>query len=153
MVPVPSEGSLGDNPAGNVRVLFNDGHAEMWTKEGKCLMPQISPIYHLVGWVRFSVRNARGWPLDGTVRICWPDGHHKDFGGNILPFIEQWHFALDDSAIIVKSRGPHGPAGYYEYDLHTGKVMDQAYGLSGSALPPWPGLIVISADSFSTIPP
>lgn len=76
--------------------------------------------------------------MDDMVRICWPNGRHKDFAANFTyPFIEEWDFANNDRAIVVKSRGPHGPADYDEYDLASGKLIGHAHGLFGKDLPVW----------------
>src|SRR5438045_3605095 len=54
------------------------------------------------------------------------------------PFIEEWAFADSDSAVIIKSRGRHGPAHYIKYDLRTGQVIDSV-GLSTpyDRMPTW----------------
>lgn len=127
--------SLGSEPTGNIEVLFTDGHSEKWTKLGRALQPEVSST-GLVGWAAFKILNARGWPVDDTLRICWPDGRHKDFAPG-YPFIEAWNFASNDTAVVIKSRRPHGPADYDEYDLASGKLIDHAHGLLGKNLPVW----------------
>jgi len=76
--------------------------------------------------------------VDDTVRICWPEGRHKDFAADYTyPFIEMWDFTNHDTAVAIKSRGPHGPADYDEYDLTSGKLIDHAHGVFGKDLPVW----------------
>ena len=127
--------SLGGYPIGNIRVIFTDGHSEKWTKLGRALLPGVSST-GLVGWAAFKIRNDRGWPVDDTLRICWPDGRHEDFASG-CPFIEAWNFAGNDAAVVIKSRGSHGSADYDEYDLASGKLIGHAHGLFGKNLPIW----------------
>lgn len=126
-----------DEPTGNIKVTFTDQHSEKWTKLGRAMLPRVSST-GLVGWATFKFRNYRGDPVDETVRICWPNGRHKDFAANgTYPFIEEWDFANHDTTIVIKSRGLHGSADYDEYDLASGKLIDYAHGLFGANLPVW----------------
>lgn len=136
IVAVPSQVS-GDDKIGNVKVVFTDGHSEMWTKLGECEMPKVSST-GLVGWVRVVGRNDRGYPIDPLVRICWPDGRHKDFSSDdAYIFVEMWNFADNDEALVIKSRGAHGAASYLKYDIKTGAKIGYAHGLFGKDLPLW----------------
>ena len=104
---VDSKESFGREPIGNVKVTFTDGHAEMWTRLGKCDMAKVS-ISGLVGWARYEFRGYRNCPILNTLRVCWPDGHHLDFeASGTYPFIEEWNFADDNSAVVIESRRPH----------------------------------------------
>jgi hypothetical protein len=124
-------------PTGNIEVTFTDGHSEMWTKLRHAMLPRVSST-GLVGWATFRSRNYRGYPMDDTVRICWPNGRHKDFAADeTYPFIEAWNFANKDTALVIKSRGPHGAADYDLYDLSSGNILDHAHGLFGHNLPLW----------------
>jgi len=87
---------------------------------------QVSPA-GLVGWTRYTERNHYGEPVNSILRIRSLDGTIKDFQHG--PFIEQWAFADNDAAVVIKSRGRHGPANYIKYSLRTGKVIDSV-GLS-----------------------
>jgi hypothetical protein len=134
-VIVDAHDKLGDNSVGNVKVLFTDGHSELWTKLGKSLLPRVSAT-GLVGWAHALFINARGWPVDSVLRVCWPDGHHKDFKADSA-FIEIWNFVENDTAVVIKSRGAHGPAAYIKYDLRSGKDLAHADAFSGTPLPGW----------------
>jgi hypothetical protein len=124
-------------PTGNVKVTFTDGHSEKWTTLGKAMMPRVSSS-GLVGWTPFHARNFRGYPMNDTVRICWPDGKHRDFAADFTyPFIEAWDFTNHDATVVIKSRGLHGPADYDEYDLASGKLIGHAHGDFGKDLPDW----------------
>ncbi|HEV3270917.1 MAG TPA: hypothetical protein VGZ93_01930 [Candidatus Methylacidiphilales bacterium] len=99
-------------------------------------MPKVAKS-GLVGWIRFETRNDRGWPVTNTLRICCPpDGRHMDFMTESKPFIEEWAFADNDTAVIIKSRGSHGPAEFIKYSLITGKMLGEADG-SDKELPAW----------------
>jgi hypothetical protein len=106
---------------GNVKIRFTDGHTEIWTRDGKSLMPQVSSEGH-VRWTHYARRNHYQGPVNSTLRIRFIDGRLRDFlaypNG---PFIEQWAFVDNSSAVVIKSRGRHGPAYYVKYDLRTGK--------------------------------
>jgi hypothetical protein len=66
-----------------------------------------------------------GEPVNDILRVRFPDRRVKDFEAYPNgPFIEQWAFADDDSAVVIKSRGRHGPAYYVKYNLHTGKLIE-----------------------------
>jgi hypothetical protein len=43
IIDVPSERRDYGISIGNVQVRFSDGHTEIWTSGGKCLMPHVSP--------------------------------------------------------------------------------------------------------------
>lgn len=123
IVDVPAERRDYGISIGNVKVRFIDGHTELWSKSGKCLMPQVSRSGH-VGWTRFVARNDYQEPVNDVLRVRFPDGRVRDFRSCPSgPFIEQWAFADDDSTVIIKSRGRHGPAYYVKYDLSTGRLI------------------------------
>ncbi len=123
-------------PIGNVKVIFTDGHSEMWTKRGDCMLPRVSNA-GLVGWMRVSTRDENNTPFYSTVRVCWPDGHYQDFGFDAgAPYLEDWNFAGDNKTLVMRSHWKHGPAHYTEYDLVTGKAIGRAQE-SSTDLPAW----------------
>ena len=136
-VIVDSKENFGSEPIGNVKVTFADGHAEMWTRLGKCAMPKVS-ITRLVGWVKFENRGYRNYPIFDTLRVCWPDEHHKDFKADeTYPFIEKWAFADNGTAVIIKSRAAHGPADFLKYRLSDAEVLGHAHESYAGDLPAW----------------
>jgi hypothetical protein len=138
IIGVPRERRAYGTHIGNIRVQFTDGHSEVWTSLGRCMHAQISPS-GLVGWTWFSDRNYYQEPVNRTLRVRFLSGRIKDFEAYPNgPFIEQWAFADADSAVVIKSRGRHGPAYYVKYDLHTGKLIETV-GISTpkEQLPKW----------------
>ena len=135
IIDVPSERRDYGTNIGNIKVRFSDGHSEVWTSLGMCMYAHISPT-GLVGWTRYTGRNSYGEPVNSILRVRFRDGSVKDFQHG--PFIEQWAFADSDSAVIIKSRGRHGPAHYIKYSLRTGKLIDSV-GLSTpyDRMPTW----------------
>jgi hypothetical protein len=120
IVDVASERRDAGYNIGNIKVRFSDGQSEVWTSLGRCMLANVSPT-GLVGWTRYTVRNHYGEPVNNILRVRFRDGRIKDFQHG--PFIEEWGFVDSDSAVVIKSRGRHGPASYIKYSLHTGKVM------------------------------
>ncbi|PYL09372.1 MAG: hypothetical protein DME34_02850 [Verrucomicrobia bacterium] len=121
IIDVPTERRNYGTNIGNIKVTFSDGHSEMWTPAGKCMYAKVSSS-GLVGWTRYTGRNAHGEPVNDVLRIRYRDRRAKDFRHG--PFIEDWGFADDDSAVVIKSRGRHGPARYIKYALLSGKVIE-----------------------------
>lgn len=137
IVDVPAERRGSGIPIGNVRVIFDDGHAEMWTRLGRAEMVKLAKS-GLVGWTTFHRRNDRGWEVDDTLRVCWPpDGRHRDFKVESKPFIEAWGFVDGDTAVVIKSRGSHGPAEYVKYRVADGALLGEADAGIDKALPDW----------------
>ena len=138
IIDVPSERRDYGTNIGNIKVCFSDGHSEVWTSLGMCMYAHISPN-GLVGWTRYTTRNHYQEPVNNTLRIRFVNGTIKDFQAYANgPFIEEWAFADNDSAVVIKSRGRHGPAYYIKHSLHTGKVIDSV-GLSTpyDRMPTW----------------
>jgi hypothetical protein len=122
IIDVPQERRDYATYIGNIKVRFADGHSETWTSLGRCMDAQVSPT-GLVGWTRFSERNYYQEPVNRTLRVRFLNGRVKDFEAYPNgPFIEEWAFADDDSAVVIKTRGRHGPAYYVKYSLHTGEL-------------------------------
>jgi hypothetical protein len=60
----------------------------------------------------------------------------KDFQAG--PFIEDWQFVDHDTAVIVRSRGRHGPSHIYKFSLKTGMLVDHTKGSESNAdTPDW----------------
>jgi hypothetical protein len=138
IVEVPSQVSTSNHSIGNVKVLFSDGHTEMWTKLGKCEMPRVSKT-GLVGWVRFDNGNDRDWPPTCTLRVCGSDGKHKDFKApdSQSPFIESWNFSKDGEAVLIEFQTRIGPSDYVEFGVRTGRILHEAPRHFGGDLPSW----------------
>jgi hypothetical protein len=84
-----------------------------------------SPQKGLVGWTHYTARNDYQEPVNNTLRIRFLDGSIKDFQAYPNgPFIEEWAFVDNDSAVVIKSRGRHGPAYYIKHSLRTGNVIE-----------------------------
>lgn len=133
-VIVDSTEDAGGFPIGNVKVTFSDGHAELWTKTGKAQQPKVA-ANGMVGWARYEVRYEK-MPVLDTIRIVWPDEHHKDYKTEARhPFIEEWAFADDDTALIIKSRAVHGAATFIKYEIATRKILGRVS--AEEKLPDW----------------
>jgi len=138
IIDVPRERRDYETHIGNIKVRFADGHSEIWTSVGRCMDAQVSRT-GLVAWTRFSERNDYQEPVNRTLRVRFLDGRVKDFEAYPNgPFIEEWAFADDDSAVVIKSRGRHGPAYYVKYSLRTGELIESV-GISTpkEQLPKW----------------
>jgi len=138
IIDVPSERCDYGTNIGNIKVRFSDGHSEVWTSLGRCMYAHVSPT-GLVGWTRYTSRNDYGEPVNSILRVRFLSGRIKDFEAALNgPFIEEWAFADNDSAIIIKSRGRHGPAYYVKYSLRTGELIESV-GIStpNDRLPKW----------------
>ena len=120
---------------GNVQVTFTDGHKEKWTKLGKSMLPKVSAT-GLVGWARYETLGYRNYPAFDTLRVVWPDEHHRDFQAGDS-FIEAWDFADNDSTVIIKSRAGHGAPDFLKYDLATGRKLAHVDGWVNQPYPDW----------------
>jgi hypothetical protein len=99
IIDVPQERRDYATHIGNIKVRFADGHSEIWTSLGRCMDAQVSPT-GLVGWTRFSERNYYQEPVNRTLRVRFLNGRVKDFEAYPNgPFIEEWAFADDHSAV------------------------------------------------------
>jgi hypothetical protein len=134
---VGSNGDIaGNNPVGNVKVYFTDGHAEMWTRKGGCIDPKVSESGQ-VGWIYCIGQNDRGWRILGAVRVVWPDEHHRDFGSAVYPYVDDWDFVDSDTSIVIKCSREHGPSYYFKYRLRDGQQLDEFEDVGEAALPKW----------------
>ena len=99
---------------GDVQVTYADGSTELLTHRGKCSTVHVAGT-GAVGWVQ-------GTPEGGKVVIRLPDGKTKEFLPDPAPNIEDWGFADNDTAVVIKTRGRHGPAFCIKCAIATGKV-------------------------------
>jgi tetratricopeptide (TPR) repeat protein len=124
--------------AGNVKVTFADGHAETVTKNGNCMEPHVSAKGD-VGWIHCTGFDRKGYALNDEVVVRSSEVGEKQFKPlPTAPFIGEWNFATDGSAIVIQSRSFHGPASYARYDLATGKLTNSKAGRNDEEpLPTW----------------
>jgi len=134
IVDVPAERGDYGIPIGNVKVIFDDGHSEMWTKKGRCMLLKVSAS-GIVGWSFYTSRNSYKEPVNDKLRILLSEKDIRDFQGG--PFIEDWWFTDGDTSIVIKSRERHGPAFYAKYDLKTSKCLGTASARHDPELPEW----------------
>ena len=132
---VPPDPRPGVLVMGNVRVVFADHHAEFWTREGLAMLPAVSST-GLVGWTVVTMEDELGMRFDNELRVCWPDGHHRDFQVE-MPFIEKWAFSPDGSKVILRFRGTHGPENFAEYEVATGTKLHEADSVMNDEVPVW----------------
>jgi hypothetical protein len=142
MIPVPSRFDSFLAQTGNIQVTFSDGHTEMWTQSGNAILPRKSRRGD-IGWVELDKRqidvaakNRRG---QDKLVVRLHDGVRREFTMNAdIPFIRNWSFAENDTAVSIQMSGYHGAASYIEYDLRTGQAKDQIIGyVSPETLPAW----------------
>ena len=135
VVPVLSEQRDYGIPIGNIKVQFSDGHSELWTKDGRSLLPHVSRS-GVVGWSRFVSRNVYGEPFNNLLRIHPPDRPSREF--QVGRFIEDWGFSDDGVSVSIKCRGRHGPSYLYQYEIGTGKLLDSiTRSVPYDGLPEW----------------
>lgn len=136
IVDVPAERRDWGLPIGNVRVRFADGHAEMWTLQGRCMELRQSASGR-VGWSRYTRRNSHGEPVNNVLRVMVTNSHWQDFQA-ALPFIRDWDFAVGDEAVVVVSGSRHGAGVMQCFSLKTGKLIGTAKeGASKEVQPEW----------------
>jgi len=142
VVTVPSEFDSFMVSTGNIRVTFSNGRSELWTERGNCISPRLSSKGE-VGWVQVDKSKvdlptkSRHGKDELVVRLL--DGSRRTFLTNPeAPFIGNWNFTDNASAVAIQSAGYHGPRSYIKYDIETGKVKDEinAYG-AYDTLPSW----------------
>ncbi|HKP04783.1 MAG TPA: hypothetical protein VJU77_15630 [Chthoniobacterales bacterium] len=53
-------------------------------------------------------------------------------------FIGKWLFAENDSAVIIRSMGHHGPFSFVKYEIKSGRVLGEVHGYTPyDKLPDW----------------
>ncbi|MBC7981319.1 MAG: hypothetical protein H7Y36_12220 [Armatimonadetes bacterium] len=135
IVPVGSDSSDTERLIGNVRVRFADGHSELWTRQGRCLLAKVTKN-GLIGWTRFGERNRRGVPVNDSIRLMVSTEHWVDFRSG-YPFIDDWDTSADGAALIVRSGFAHGPFRFERFDLRTQKLLEQTTEKPYAELPAW----------------
>src|SRR4051812_38351714 len=95
IVPVVSETGDSGLPIGNIRVRFADGHSELWTKQGHCLLPKITKR-GLVGWTRYEGCDQRGGLMNDSIRLMISPTRWVDFRSG-CPYIDDWDTSADGS--------------------------------------------------------
>ncbi len=134
---ISSKGDMaGNEPVGNVKVYFTDGHKEMWTRKGNCMQPKVSESGQ-VGWLYSDFTNESGSRVFSTVRVVWPDEHHRDFNAAEFPYIDAWDFADNDTSVIIRCGRKHGPSHFYKYRLSDGSLLAEAQETYAGNLPDW----------------
>lgn len=139
IVPVATEMRDAGFQIGNVRVRFKDGHSEVWTTRGQCLIAKISRN-GFVGWTRYAARNRRGVPVNDTVRLMVSKDRWIDFHSG-YPFIDDWDTSDDGATLIVRSGFAHGPFRFQLFDVRTQKPMEQTVERPYDELPVWARLL------------
>jgi hypothetical protein len=142
VVVVPSEFDNFMIQTGNIQITFPDGHSEVWTTEGDCASPRVTSKGD-VGWIRVDKSKvdslAKNRIGEDKVIIQLFDGRRKEFPPHpAAPFIGNWKFADNNTAVAIQSSGYHGPSFYIKYDLYSGKVVERISNyVPLSRLPSW----------------
>lgn len=134
IVPLSGSGES-ETHVGNVRVRFKDGHSELWTKQGRCLIAKVTKN-GLIGWTRFGERNHRGAPVNDSIRLMTSTEHWVDFRSG-YPFIDDWDTSPDGATLIVRSGFAHGPCRFELFDTRTQKLIEQTTEKPYAELPAW----------------
>jgi len=110
---------------GDVLVRYSDGSTAFWTRGGGCALPGVSPD-GLVGWTHGAERNRTQGVMNNTLLIA----RQQHVFATIRvdePFIDEWAFG-DGSAVVVRSRGPHGPSTIQKFQIPGGRLLAQCPG-------------------------
>ena len=138
IVDIPAKFADSRFPPGNVKITFTDGHTETLTHKGNCTKPRVL-AGGIVGWVHFTALDQRGYSLNDTLQLRFPDGRTKEFKPNHeAPFIQDWGLADHGSSVVIESMQHHGPPYFIRYDLKSGRITGtvNTY-LPYDKLPPW----------------
>lgn len=122
--------------AGDVVVQFSDGRHEAWTKHGGCELPKVSRT-GIVGWTHgIAVHPTQG--LMNSTLVVVRSGAIVNRIKVDNPFIDLWDFTDNDTCVVIRSRGPHGPSTLQKYRVATAKLLDSYSGSVGSpTIPAW----------------
>jgi hypothetical protein len=130
---VRSQSNADWRPVGNISVTLSDGHREVWTTTGHCLLPKISRS-GLVGWTHAVVQHSRGGWMNTQLRIA-RDGRliaHFDVS---RAFIDLWDFADNDTCVVIRCVNAHGPSWIQKHRIDTGELV--AEGPCSGNVPEW----------------
>ena len=130
---VRSESNADWRPVGNISVKFSDGHREIWTTKGHCLLPKVSKS-GLVGWTHAIEQHSRGGWMNQELRIA-RDGRiigrfHAD-----RAFVDLWDFTDNDTCVVVRGINEYGPYWIQKYRIATGELV--AEGSGNNHVPEW----------------
>jgi hypothetical protein len=122
---------------GNVRVTYEDGTSDFWTKKGHCSLARVAPD-GTVGWI---VDNNLGIPdlpraFDSTL-ILSRKGRIISRISSACPVIEDWNFIPSGKQLVLRAGHYHGPRGIFElHDMATGDCL-QSVSADDKNLPVW----------------
>jgi tetratricopeptide (TPR) repeat protein len=138
VVDIPSAHADAGIKAGDIKITFGDSRTEVVTKNGNCMQPHVS-VKGDVGWIRCTGFDRKGYALNDKIVVISSDGGEREFKPlATAPFIGEWNFAADGSAIVIQSMSFHGPSSYARYDLATGKMTNKKDGRNDSEpAPDW----------------
>jgi hypothetical protein len=124
VVPVRSQSNLDWRPVGNISVTFSDGHEEMWTTTGHCLLPKASHS-GLVGWTYGTAQHSRGGWMNTQLRIARDRRLIARFNVS-RAFIDLWDFADKDTCVVIPCVNAHGPSWIQKYRIDTGELVAES---------------------------
>jgi hypothetical protein len=105
-------------------VTFSDGHEEMWTTTGHCLLPKASHS-GLVGWTYGTAQHSRGGWMNIQLRI--PRDRRLIARFNVpRAFIDLWDFADKDTCVVIRCVNAHGPSWIQKYRIDTSELVAEA---------------------------
>ena len=129
------DAEAGEDEAGNVMVTLSNGRKEMWTAKGWCVYPKISKS-GLVGWTHGLGMHPTQGLRNGELVIA----RHRHVFRRIAArqgFIDDWFFTDGDHCVVIRSRGPHGPAWLEKVKIHSGEVIDGCSARADENMPTW----------------
>lgn len=141
VVDVREVKDYGGDPIGNVQVVYKDGSKDQWTLKANASSPKVSGE-GVVGWVLSPLQKGgkklalyKNSPTFPQLRLVQ--------SGKVLatidaerPYIEEWVFEKGGKTIVIKSRGPHGPAFLQRIRVSDGKQIGSSPDF-GEELPDW----------------
>src|SRR6266516_1154916 len=123
---VRSQSNADWRPVGNISVTFSDGHREMWTSTGRCLLPKISNS-GLVGWTHAVGQHSRGGWMNTQLRIARHGRLIAHFDVS-RAFIDLWDFTDKDTCVLIRCVNAHGPSWIEKYRIDTGELVAEGPG-------------------------
>jgi hypothetical protein len=126
VVAVRSESNADWRTVGNISVTFSDGHREIWTTTGHCLLPKVSAS-GLVGWTHAVAQHSRGGWMNSQLRIA-RDGRLIAHFNVSRAFIDFWDFSDDDTCVVIRCVNAHGPSWIQKYRIDTGELVAEGSG-------------------------